>query len=442
MHTIHKFRSILWHGLCHKQSLNSGAPKTPFFRNAAVTAASVGLLLVSLAPVCAQDIANITGYFQPTKTPSLLGNLGRSADVRTSSGKAQKSQTTVTVTESLSSSLFAEVFQPFGVAVDASGSVFVSSCDTGCFNSIVSKFAPDGTALGAVATGGISSDPGQYLATDPVTGAIYDLLSDGTLLAIDPNTGAIAPVIDLRQRPIDTSSIFDIASGTTDNFGGLILPESSDYGDLSILQNGDVTYLFVTALSAQTLPYVIRLRLQGGEIVEAKVLVASRASTAGGVNLNRGVAVNAQKVVLTTLPIANGLGTFDVPVAFVADFEPVNATSETIVVFGETDLASSGMTADPAGNFYVVTNSVGSAALGLPGGSLVVISPEFIVLNAFVYGGATSTTGDVAVNSLDGTAYLTARNENAIVAVKGLLSTESTRSTGSSDGQKRLSLTR
>ncbi|UFP94352.1 hypothetical protein [Gloeobacter morelensis] len=435
MHTIHRFRSTLWHKPFHNQSLNFCTPNTLFPRNVATVAASIGLLLASLASVCAEEISGVTDYFQATRTPSLFGNVGRAADANIPLGKAHKIE--ATVTESATNSVFAQVFQPFGVATDASGGVFVSSCDDGCFNSIVSKFAPDGTALGAVAIGDGITTAGQYLATDPATGAIYDLIPDGTLLAIDPNSGAITPLLNLRQLQIDTSSVYDIVAGAADNFGGLILPESSIYGDLSILQSSDVTYLFVTALSAQTLPYVIRLRLQGGSVVEAKAIVASRASTAGGVNLTRGVAVNLQKVVLTTLPIGNGVGTFDVPVAFIADFDPMAASVETIAVSGGTDLASSGMTADTAGNFYIATNSVGSAALGLPGGSLVVVSPEFLILNTFSIGGATSTAGDVAVSSLDGTAYLTARNENAVIAVSGLLSSEMANSARSTNRQKR-----
>jgi hypothetical protein len=79
-----------------------------------------------------------------------------------------------------------------------------------------------------------------------------------------------------------------------------------------------------------TFPFVMRLRLENGVLQDSKVVVASKGSTAGLVNLTRGVAVNSQGTVLTTLPVNFGsLGFGDVPVSFNADFpEGIGSTPQ------------------------------------------------------------------------------------------------------------------
>jgi hypothetical protein len=350
----------------------------------------------------------------PNQTPSIkVTPIGKSSNSRALSATAT----------ALSAQVFARLNIPVGIAT-ASSNVFASGCDSLCLNSIVSKYAPSGSLLGSVRTGGITSFAG-YLARDPVYGNIWELKSDGTILAINPSTGASGTILRLRSLQVDTSSIFDLATRRVSNFGGLIQPQSANYGDLAIVQRNGVRYIFIAGLSsANTFPFVMRLRIQGNTIVEAKVVASSRASTAGSVNLTRGVAVNPQGTVLTTLPTAtSSSGTFDVPVAFGADYNPrTGAGGSPRVVLNGIDLASQGMTTDSAGNFYVATNSVGSAALGTPGvGTLVVIPPALTsVRNGITLGGTGSSLRDVTFDPTNGRVYTTLAPLNYVVSVTGL----------------------
>lgn len=287
---------------------------------------------------------------------------------------------------------FLGLYNPVGVAADAAGNLFVSHDDVTA--TLVSKFAPGGQHLGSVRIGGFVDVGALGALATTANGTLLLLLNDGRLVAIDPNTLAPAFLFDLRTLPAQTSAIYDVVSGIVSGFGGVILPQFSTFGDLAILQRGTQTDLLVTALSqAQAFAYVLRVRLQGNTIVDARVLMSSNAETVTdrdlrqSPRLTRGIAVNRQGTVLTTLPYAivrqDGTTTtptpFDVAVAFPVDFDPadgVQAGETPVFALPNTlDLYSQGMTTDAAGNFYVVTNASGSAALGVAGEGILAVLP-------------------------------------------------------------------
>ncbi len=286
---------------------------------------------------------------------------------------------------------FAQLGTPVGVATDADGNVFVSHDNVNA--TLVSKFGPNGTLLGSVQIGGFFDITALgTLASIPSSGVLLQLLSDGRLIAIDPENLALAFVMDVRSLAVDVSAVHDILSGTTSSFGGVIQPNLATYGDLAIRESGNRIDLFITGLSqAQAFPFVMRIGVQDNAIVEARVLMSSAAETVTdslqAQRLVRGIAVNNRGTVLTTLPYAvvspEGIASterpYDVAVAFPAAFDPSDGIAPgegPRIVLGETvDLYSQGMTADAAGNFYIATNAVGTAALGTAGEGVLVILP-------------------------------------------------------------------
>jgi hypothetical protein len=293
------------------------------------------------------------------------------------------------------------LLNPTGIAFDSSGSLYVSSMvnSSGPFpvpRPAITKFSSSGTAVGQIFTdvGATTLDAAAVptkLEFSPELGSLLSLSVDGSLLVIDPNTFTTIGSLDLKSLPIDTSAIFDIATNTIDNFGGLIQPQFSSYGDFDIRISGSKTQLFVAGLSqAQAFPFVLRVEFQNGIVNEAKIIFSSRADTLSFARqtprLTRGIAVNSQGSVLTTLPILPASRqVIDVPVAFSADFNAQDGLSqgEGPVVFADTDVYSQGLTTDSSDNFYITTNSVGSGSLGVAGeGALIAISANFRFISA------------------------------------------------------------
>lgn len=287
---------------------------------------------------------------------------------------------------------FAELSVPVGVETDPAGNVYVSH--DAVTATYVSKFSPNATFIGSAQIGGFF-DIGALgaLRRIPSTGTLLHLLKDGTLLAIDPANLTATTVLSLRSVPAAVNAIYDIFTRTTGSFGGTIQTAQATYGDFALHETSEGLELFVAGLSqASTFPFLMRVRLQGQHVTDARVLISSSAETVTdslqAQRLTRGVAVNAQGTVLTTLPfvtlddeaVPTSERAYDVAVAFPVSFEPADgvAPAETpqLVLGPSVDVYSQGMTTDAAGRFYVVTNSVGTAALGIPGeGALLVFPP-------------------------------------------------------------------
>lgn len=324
---------------------------------------------------------------------------------------------------------FSYLYNPVGIAIDAQGNILANN-DSGS-SLLFSRFSSSGTLLKQVQYRGGIFDFGHLSAISNQKD-IFQLQSDGDLIIINSSDLSFTGQINLKLLPVDTSSIFDISTSSLGDMGGLINPSAANtqYGDIALLERGNQQDIFVSGKSMGTFPFVMRLRYKSGIFQSCKVIVASRGTTAGGVNLTRGVAVNKQGVVLTTLPIAVGKNSptfMDVPVSFNADYPESGAGSPQIPLRGQgasysdgsnyVDFASQGMTTDAAGNFYVVTNSLGSVSLRAAGGTLIVLPPTLSTVRAVLtegYSQSFTSYRDVAVDSNSNQAFVTSSTGNVI----------------------------
>jgi len=306
------------------------------------------------------------------------------------------------------------LFNPEGIAIDKQANVIASNRDNS--GPLINKIS----STGIQQIRSVSEDAG-YLAVIPSSGSILRLQENGNLSLIDPNNLAEAKLFNIKDLNVNVSSIFDIVEKTTGNLGGIIQPQAPQtyYGDIAVLERGSQLDVFVSGRSIGVNPFVMRLRFQNNTL-DARVVIASRGNTAGGlsptggnINTTRGVAVNNQGTVLTTLPINNSSGFYDVPVSFSADFPEKGGTPE-IKLKGYTNdsyvsIASRGMTTDQAGNFYVVTSFLGSLLA-----DVVVLDPDINnVLTVLPTPGVSSNYRDIAVDSSNKVAYITS-SENYI----------------------------
>mgnify|MGYP001129898657 CR=1 FL=1 len=192
----------------------------------------------------------------------------------------------------------------YGVATDASGNPYFDYFD-GFQGSILAKVTPNGLGLGTTVlsngmdpfTAMVTVDSGNHLGLQ--SGDLLVMTSGGILQAYRPSTGALFSPFDLKSLNADRSSIIDIQYGIKSNFNGTIQTFNSSFGDFALYNSATYTDLFVSAVSGG-LPYVIRVRFTDGQAPQAKVIASSLASD--GDYVARGIAVNAQGTVLTTLP--------------------------------------------------------------------------------------------------------------------------------------------
>jgi hypothetical protein len=319
-------------------------------------------------------------------------------------------------TSQLFNPLLLSLFIPVGIAIDKQGNLIASNRDNSFFTKAqITKISSAGGIVQQTSSG---EDQG-YLAVIPSSGSILRLQGNGNLSLIDPNNLAEAKILNIKDLNVNASSIFNILPDTTVT----ILPQAPQtyYGDIAVLERGSQLDVFVSGLSIGLNPFVMRLRFQNNT-VDARVVIASVGNTAAGpsrtggnINLPRGVAVNNQGTVLTTLPINVGLEFYDVPVSFSADFPEKGGTPQ-IKLKGYTNdgyvsIPSRGMTTDQAGNFYVVTTFMGHLLA-----DVVVLDPDINNVLTTVPTPITSWTTnyrDIAVDSSNKVAYITS-SENYI----------------------------
>jgi hypothetical protein len=225
---------------------------------------------------------------------------------------------------------------------------------------------------------------------------------------------------NLKTKVVDTSSIYDIATGLTGNMNGTVVPSAAQtqYGDMAVYKRSDGTDYFFTGLSVGAVPFVMRLRTYtNGTPSTLKVILSTSDLNlpASDNGLPRGIAVNSQGMVLTTLPyeplLGNllGLPSYDVPVSFADAFPEGQGTAPSILTDtsgNPIDVSSRGMTADAAGNFYVATGSIGTSLAGTQGsGAIVELSPALDHYQIHLLGSdAVIDSQDVAVSPTTGVA--------------------------------------
>lgn len=329
---------------------------------------------------------------------------------------------------------------PTGIATDLSGNIFVRSAAPSPFDpQRVYRFDPNGALTGQTPIGN-NALVTAAMATDSATGQIWSLGSAGGLALIDPNTLQAQQQFNLNQLQIDTSDVYDIqlannlgqlatlpsrrniAPAPRQNFGGLIIPQNIQYGDIALLRRGNQIDLFASGLSIVT-SFVLRVRFIDNNVASAKVLVSSTGRTQP--TEPSGVAVNSRGVVLTSLPLADAGKDVSLAsaraIAFSADF-PQAGTMPPTGLFDNLpgfpspiDLASRGMASDAAGNFYVATSDISSTLCNISPGALIIIGDDLTTraLCAPV-GGILTRSQDVAVSPDRGSVYMTIPQSGAV----------------------------
>jgi hypothetical protein len=159
------------------------------------------------------------------------------------------------------------------------------------------------------------------------------------------------------------------------------------------------------------------------EVTEAKIILMSTLVSPLTLQRARGVAINAQGVGLTTLPLPDAISACpDVVISFSAT-APSLSQSDVLDLAGSAGVPSWGMDADSSG-FYLVTGGMGNADC-LQGGSgrLVFIAAILKGIDTIVPLASfpTGRPGDVGISSLpDNSAYVTFPNLNTVGRVPGV----------------------
>ncbi|MEL7535231.1 MAG: CARDB domain-containing protein, partial [Bacteroidota bacterium] len=306
---------------------------------------------------------------------------------------------------------------PVGVETDNGGNILVSH--DGTFNVAISRYASNGAQLNFVPYGGFTTfDYFPSMARIPSTGFIIGLAPNGDVLSIDPNNPNPAFLFNCKQIGIDATNIYDLNVGSFGNLGGIIQPAFATYGDIAVYETSSNLYLFVSGVSVSH-PFVARIQISksSGNIVGAKVMASSLATTSPNNALPRGVAVNNNGLVLTTLSSPT-IQAFDQAVGFDYDFDNNSPASDLPQVkIGGVDITSRGMCTGPNGDFYISTGPIGSTLGGLGGsGVLVRINANQTQATGVAsLGGAFVNSADVAITPNGNTLYMTIKNTSGAV---------------------------
>lgn len=307
-----------------------------------------------------------------------------------------------------------------GIATDTNGNVYVDY--DGTFTTYISKFSRNRALLGRTSLGGITIGNLGHIARVPNSNSMLLLTNSGKIYVFGP-TLQLSLLLDLTPLRFQVANnVFDV---TTRRFSSLVLG-NPNWGDIAAFRtNPQRLFLYLTATTgaAGGFPFVLRLDLDlQNSRAFWRVIARSTGTTAGLVNVPRGIAVNNAGWVLTGFPFNVGtLGFIDSLVAFRTSF-PETATTATAPQFvlrtnrtrsGLWDMASVGMTTDAGGNFYVATGVVGSSLCGVGGSSgLVVIAPNPTIPNprCFNLPAVIASSRDVAVSPVGNIPYMTAQS--------------------------------
>jgi hypothetical protein len=324
-----------------------------------------------------------------------------------------------------------QLSMPEGLTTDLQGKVVAHS--SGASTTLLTQFTPDGMVL-TQAPVGISGPIdslrflGSQLDTDPMSGRIYLLSPNGDILIIGPDTlQEIAERIMIRGLDVDTSAVFDV---NAESFNSFELTPETLFGDIAVFhsQAGNVSEqlkLFLTGLS-DGFPFVLQLQLDPttGDVLSSRVILTSTAIAPDSLSLPRGIAVNRQGSVLTTLPVSTADAVIDCPDAVVTFTHNFSDTEVDLpqVLPASTGIPSWGMTTDANDNFYLVTGGVGNMACLRSGVGALVFVPfplapfTFSITPITVFPASISHPQDTAVSRLsDRSVYITISNFNAIV---------------------------
>jgi hypothetical protein len=324
-----------------------------------------------------------------------------------------------------------QLSMPEGLTTDLQGRVVAHSSSVS--TTLLTQYTPDGMIV-AQAPVGISGPIdslrflGSQLDTDPMSGRIYLLSPNGDILIIGPDTlQEIAERIQIRGLDVDTSAVFDV---NAESFNSFELTPETLFGDIAVFhaQAGNVSEqlkLFLTGLS-DGFPFVLQLQLDPttGDVLSSRVILTSTAIAPDSLSLPRGIAVNRQGSVLTTLPVSTADAVIDCPDAVVTFTHNFSDTEVDLpqVLPASSGIPSWGMTTDANDNFYLVTGGVGNMACLRSGVGALVFVPfpfapfTFSITPITVFPASISHPQDTAVSRLsDRSVYVTISNFNAIV---------------------------
>lgn len=326
--------------------------------------------------------------------------------------------------------VFATAENPLGIAITANTNIVVS--EDPVINNLpyqyyhgVNVYLPNGSQYDSIPQGGFYDVNGRsYLATWPGSNIVLALRADGLIQKLNTGKGVVSNWLDLRKISIDTRKIYDIAKSKYWDFGGMIAPKYSSYGDISLLKRNNTLDILATGLSqSQAFPFIVRIRVNlKTNKYTAKVIAASSASTAGQTNGTRGISVNQYGLVATTLPYqfkhGSYYGIYDRLVGFSIDF-PEKGKEKPSIKLGGRPFYSKGLATDAIGRFYVATGPIGVFNAGkMDSGALAILKPKLTgllkvkTLNT-VYG----DSRDVVVNAKRTAVYMTVMNWNSVVRI-------------------------
>jgi hypothetical protein len=265
---------------------------------------------------------------------------------------------------------------PVGAAAE-SGTVYVShfdSSDPVTNREDIEAFSSSGAELANVLIStGSNALPGALQALGSSAGElnvyldpadILELQPDGELYTFRPSTGQTGYIGDLADLNAAVSSVYDVQTARLEDFTGYISMSNAEFGDFGVDGND-----LVVSGESNGFDFVARVGFANGAPATAKVLASSAASDGGAV-APKGVAVNAQGTVLTSLPFSpsgNLSQGIDVPVGFNLFFDQDDGPAPTVLTFGlstYSQIDSREISTDANGDFVMATGPAGSSLTG------------------------------------------------------------------------------
>jgi len=324
-----------------------------------------------------------------------------------------------------------QLMTPNGISItvsDDENNVNIHS--EGISTTLLTTFAPDGSQLQQTLLGDAPIDflrfVESYLAADPdpLVDRLYVLSPEGDLVVFAASTLQEIGRFNIHGLTMDTNNVYDVA--TASSTSTFALSPFAIFGDIAAFRPNDdlnTPAWFVTGLS-EGRPFVMRIPMRDfpSDVMEAQVILMSTLVPPLTLQRARGVAINAQGVGLTTLPVPDAIRACpDVVISFSAT-APSLSQSDVLDLAGAAGVPSWGMDADSSG-FYLVTGGVGNADC-LQGGSgrLVFIADILTGIDTIVPLSSfpTGRPGDVGVSSFpDNSAYVTFPNLNTVGRVPG-----------------------
>lgn len=312
--------------------------------------------------------------------------------------------------KSIGQTTFSNEDNVLGIAIADNGDVYLSHDNLN--GTLVSVYTSGGEYRYSYPIGNGFMDIDSYGSLFKCESGIIILITkNGRLITIDPDEELARDRLNLKDITFKNNKIYDVQTKTTSTFGGTILSAHSSFGDFTVIEKYDELIIYGTALSqAQAFPFVyqLSLSLDTYNSKEAKIIISSNADgfsqSRQSVRQTRGIAYNGEYF-LTTLPVALGktpIQPTDIPFYFDESFDPYDPpiiTGPEALYDYAYDMYSQGMDVDEDGHFHIVTNKVGSAALGKGGFSTyIAIRNNLHIIEAWDDVGGTIQLFDIAID--------------------------------------------